>query len=185
MIHRKTISTATDSLFQFCWELYLAAFPEKERRSLDYHIEAMSQKEFHCDVVLDSDEPIGLLMWWDLSDFVYVEHLATTPAVRGKGYGKQILSELISSTTKPLILEVEHPTDELSRRRITFYERMGFALNPHPYCQPSYQQQEGEFVDLMIMTHPNPITKIELESFITKEFPKIHFRNFAQPSVLL
>ncbi|MFR9602460.1 MAG: GNAT family N-acetyltransferase [Rikenellaceae bacterium] len=180
MIQRKNISTIKDPLFPFCWELYLAAFPENERRGLDYHTETMSKSEFHCDVVLDSDEPIGILFWWDLSDFTFVEHLATTPNVRGKGYGNQILNELIASSDKPILLEVEHPEDELSRRRIGFYERMGFTLNDHQYRHPSYQQIEGEFVDLLVMTHPNPITKCELDSFISKKFPIIHFRSFRQ-----
>ncbi len=178
MIQRKNISTVKDPLFPFCWELYLAAFPENERRDLDYHTETMSTSEFHCDVVLDSDKPIGILFWWDLSDFTFVEHLATTPAVRGKGYGNQILNELISRSKKPILLEVEHPEDELSRRRIGFYERMGFILNDHPYRHPSYQQTEDEFVDLMVMTYPNPISKSELQHFTTNEFSVIHFRNF-------
>ncbi|MFR9649786.1 MAG: GNAT family N-acetyltransferase [Rikenellaceae bacterium] len=178
MIHRKNISTINNPLFPFCWELYLAAFPENERRGLDYHTETMNRELFHCDVVLDSDEPIGILFWWDLSDFIFVEHLATTPAVRGKGYGNQILNELIASSNRPILLEVEHPEDELSRRRIGFYERMGFILNHHPYRHPSYQQIEGEYVDLLVMTHPNPISASELQHFITNEFPVIHFRSF-------
>ncbi len=178
MIQRKNISTIKDPLFSFCWELYVAAFPENERRDLYYHTETMSREQFHCDVVLNSDEPIGILFWWDLSGFTFVEHLATTPAVRGAGYGNQILSELISVSRKPILLEVEHPEDEISRRRIKFYERMGFVLNNHPYRHPSYQQIEGEFVDLMIMTHPNSITESELQHFISNEFPIIHFRSF-------
>lgn len=178
MLQRQNISSTTDPLFTFCWELYLSAFPENERRSLDYHTETMTKKQFHCDVVLDSDEPIGILFWWNLSDFIFVEHLATSPKVRGKGYGNKILEELISSSKKPILLEVEHPENELSRRRIGFYERTGFVLNTHPYRHPSYQQTEGEFVDLMVMTHPQPITLSELQQFITNEFPIVHFRSF-------
>ncbi|MFR9545592.1 MAG: GNAT family N-acetyltransferase [Rikenellaceae bacterium] len=180
MIQHKNISTINDPLFPFCWELYLAAFPENERRSLDYHTETMSKREFHCDVVLDSDTPIGILFWWDLCDFTFVEHLATIPTVRGKGYGNQILKELISQSKNPILLEVEHPEDEISRRRIGFYERMGFVLNDHPYRHPSYQQIEGKFVDLMIMTYPNPISNSELQCFISNEFSIIHFRSFRQ-----
>ncbi len=180
MIRRKNISTTKESLFQFCWELYLKAFPENERRSLDYHTETMSKREFHCDVVLDSDTPIGILFWWDLSDYIFVEHLATTPAVRGKGYGNQILQELITDSKKPILLEVELPEDEISRRRIGFYERIGFVLNHHPYCQPSLKQIERDSLPLMVMTYPNPISKSELQRFIANEFPVIHFRNFKQ-----
>ncbi|MFR9543639.1 MAG: GNAT family N-acetyltransferase [Rikenellaceae bacterium] len=178
MIHRKNLSTISDPLFPFCWELYLSAFPENERRSLDYHTETMSKEQFHCDVVLDSDEPIGILFWWDLSNFTFVEHLATSSAARGKGYGNQILNELISTSKKPILLEVEHPEDEICRRRIGFYERMGFVLNDHPYRQPSFKQRQDQFVDLAVMTYPNPISDSKLQHFVNNEFPVIHFRNF-------
>ncbi len=178
MIQYRNISTITDPIFPFCWDLYITAFPEEERRGLDYHTETMSKEQFHCDVVTNSDTPIGILFWWDLNDFIFVEHLATTPAVRGKGYGNQILSTLISRSKKPILLEVEHPTDEISHRRIGFYERMGFMLNDHTYRHPSYQQIEGEFVDLKVMTYPRFITKEELQRFISNEFPTIHFRSF-------
>ncbi len=178
MIQRQNISSEGDSLFPFCWDLYIAAFPTEERRAKDYHIETMGREQFHCDVIIDSNEPIGILFWWDLTEFTFVEHFATTPAVRGKGYGNQILSEFISTNKKPTLLEVEHPTDEISRRRIGFYERMGFVLNDHPYRHPSYQQIKDEFVDLKVMTYPNSITDMELQRFISDEFPTIHFRSF-------
>ncbi len=180
MIRRQNISTIEDPLFPFCWELYIASFPEDERRSLDYHIETMGKELFLCDVVLDSEKPIGILFWWNLSTFTFVEHIATNPNVRGKGYGRQIIKELISSSKKPILLEVEHPEDETCRRRIGFYERIGFVLNTHHYRHPSYQQIEGEFVDLMVMTHPNPITKNELQEFISSEFSTIHFRSYQE-----
>lgn len=185
MIQRKEISTVSDPLFPFCWELYLAAFPERERRALDYHTETMSKEQFHCDVILDCNEPIGILFWWELSGFVFIEHLATTPEVRGRGYGNQIINEFISLCNKPIILEVEHPTDDISRRRISFYERLGFVLNAHPYRQPSFKQIEGEFVDLMVMTYPRGITSSELRDFVKNEFPTIHFRGLLKIDPIL
>ncbi len=178
MIQIKEISSHKDPLFQFCWELYLSAFPESERRELDYQIETMGKEEYHCFTIVDSDNPIGILFWWDLKEFAYIEHLATTPEVRGKGYGNQIMEEFISQGKKRVLLEVEHPTDEICLRRIRFYERMGFVLNHHPYYQPSLKQVADEHFPLMIMTYPSPITECELQEFMSKEFPTIHFRNF-------
>lgn len=178
MLHRKRVTSVDDCLFQFAWDLYVASFPEQERRELDYQREALEVGEFYADVVLESDKPIGILFWWSLSDLVYVEHLATSPAVRGRGYGDRILRELIERSDKPIILEVEHPTCEMSRRRIGFYERVGFTLSDLHYSHPSYQQPSDERVELMIMTHPQAITEHELAKFTSKEFPKIHFRAF-------
>ncbi|MFI3267174.1 MAG: GNAT family N-acetyltransferase [Rikenellaceae bacterium] len=178
MIQYKRIFTDKDSLFQFGWELYEASFPEVERRGKDYHIETMKLEQFHAEIVLDDDLPIGILFWWDLNNFRYVEHLATTSTQRGKGYGNTILNNFIALSDKPILLEVEHPTDDLSRRRIGFYERIGFVLNNHPYSQPSYQQIKDTFVNLMVMTYPRAISSDELQKFINEEFSVIHFRNF-------
>ncbi len=178
MTHCKRLKTNTDKLFPFCWELYLSAFPDEERRELDYHVETMRLDQFHCDVVLDVDVPIAILFWWDLKEFTFIEHLATTPAVRGRGYGDQILREFILDSKKPVLLEVEHPTNDICRRRIGFYERIGFILNEHQYRHPSYQQIKDKFVDLMVMTYPKAITNNELQNFTRNEFPAIHFRSF-------
>ena len=58
--------------------------------------------------------------------------------MRGRGYGSEALAMLIARTEQPLILEAEPPTDELTRRRIGFYERSGFTLYDYPYVQPAY-----------------------------------------------
>ena len=38
-----------------------------------------------------------------------------------------------------IVLEVELPEDDLSKRRIGFYERNGFKLCHKPYMQPPYR----------------------------------------------
>ncbi len=177
MITYKRVLTDNDKLFPFCWDLYEASFPEIERRGRYYHLETMAMEQFHADVVFDDDEPIGLIFWWELSNFRYIEHLATSPEQRGKGYGDKILREFIAKSNKPILLEVEHPTDEISRRRIGFYQRLGFALNNHPYCHPSYQQIKDAVVELMVMTYPRAIESDELQKFKDEEFLTIHFRN--------
>ena len=49
-----------------------------------------------------------------------------------------------------VILEVERPEDEMSRRRIGFYERCGFTLCKQDYLQPPYRKG-GEAVPLYLM----------------------------------
>ena len=83
-------------------------------------------------------KPIGLLTTWTFDSFTYIEHFALSPEVRGRGYGSEALAMLIARTEQPLILEAEPPTDELTRRRIGFYERSGFTLYDYPYVQPAY-----------------------------------------------
>lgn len=72
---------------------------------------------------------------WNFEDFVYVEHLAVAKEAQGKSYGTKIMKDLMDSTNKQIVLEVEDP-NHLSeseringRRRIKFYNRLGFFMN--------------------------------------------------------
>ena len=44
------------------------------------------------------------------------------------------------------------PTEEMSKRRIGFYERLGFVLDHHVYFQPPYRKGEA-FLEMRLMTH--------------------------------
>lgn len=177
MFSKVRIEGESDRFFMECWDLYLEAFPVEERRPLDYHLETLNSAEFHFQAIVDGDIFIGFIAWWDLADVRYIEHLATSPAIRGGGYGKKILSDFIADSDKPILLEVEHPADEIKARRISFYERLGFTLNNHAYAQPPYDLTSDKYLSLLVMTYPKAITAEELEHFKSNNFPTIHFRH--------
>ena len=87
--------------------------------------------------------PIGFITVWNLCGFHYGEHLATSPAVRNKGYGKQVMQQLLKMHPGLFVLEVEEPTDEMSQRRIGFYQRCGFTLCDREYVQPPYHPEDS------------------------------------------
>ncbi len=177
MLHRIKIRTTHDPLFALSWELYTSAFPEIERRDMEYHAQTMLLDEFHFEAILDKDQFIGILGWWSFDSLRFIEHLATDKSVRDRGYGKQILAELTAEDPRPIILEVEHPTEEMSVRRIGFYERSGFKLNQYDYSHPSYDVDSKEFVRLLLMTYPRAIDQAEYESFKELCYSKVHFGN--------
>ena len=49
-----------------------------------------------------------------------------------------------------IILEVERPEDEMSTRRIAFYQRCGFTLCNQDYLQPPYRKG-GKSLPLYLM----------------------------------
>ena len=51
---------------------------------------------------------------------------------------------------RPLVLEVELPNDTPSRRRIAFYERLGFRAFSQTYEQPPYRVG-GAFVPMRLL----------------------------------
>lgn len=129
-----------------------AAFPADERREED-DLRALIDGNplFAFNVVLSGGERVGLMTTWNFGKFIYVEHFATEPTVRGGGIGAAALRELTSAADLPIVLEVEPPaqSDE-ARRRVGFYERAGFTLWQTPYTQPPYGAEKKPLpMDLM------------------------------------
>ncbi len=172
----KRILNASEENFLSCWALYESAFPEEERRDYSYQREAMEREEYHFSAILNDDEVVGLMAWWSFGSLIYIEHFAIMERCRSHGYGKKYLCDFVRHSEKPILLEVEPPTEDIRRRRIGFYERLGFHLNAHAYAQPPYRGED--FVPLMLMTSPNPISEQDVERFKRDCFPIIHFRYF-------
>lgn len=133
----------------------------------------MDHPQYRFDLVTADGQFVGFNLWWNFSDVRYIEHLATFPRLRGKGYGQRILRDFFSASDVPVLLEVEPPTDDVSKRRIGFYQRTGFVLNAHPYTHPPYKKG-GAHVPLMLMTYPAPLTDSELACFLEQHHPVIH-----------
>lgn len=148
--------------YSFVENLLEEAFPENERRDKEEQRRYTAQnKLFTCYLIEDKESnlPIGLVTIWNLNGFHYIEHLATSPKCRNKGYGKDIMKALTDMLPGTIVLEVEHPEDEWSKRRIGFYQRCGFSLCHKDYIQPPYRKG-GEEVPLYLMfTHTETIDK--------------------------
>lgn len=86
--------------YDFVEELLHQSFPLNERRDDDcQRFNTDNNPLFHCYLITENvDEKeeslIGLITVWELNGFRYVEHLATSPAIRNKGYGKLIMEAL-------------------------------------------------------------------------------------------
>ncbi len=130
------------------------AFPQEERRPQEaFKWLTDNENHFSCNALLYEKRLIGLLTYWDLGRFTYVEHLATWPWVRGKGWGADALAALKVKSSGNIVLEVEPPVDELTRRRVAFYRRNGFQLwDKSVYRQPPYGPGLPA-VDLQLMVY--------------------------------
>ena len=114
----------------------------------------------------EKKKPIGFFALWQFSEFLFVEHFAVAPPLRGKGMGSKMLSALKEKAKTPIVLEVELPETEIARRRIGFYERSGFHLNGFSYEQPSLGKGRSPVL-LQLMSYPVPLS--EEEFFQVKE----------------
>lgn len=151
MLQIQRISTANSVLYRFMEETLVSSFPLEEYRDLE-ELKRFTDGNalFHNNVLTDNGQPVGILTYWDFGRFVYVEHFAIAANLRNKGYGEKALVCLQQAVGRPIVLEVEEPTNELTRRRIAFYQRNGFVLWEVDYLQPPYKPGEG-FLPLRIM----------------------------------
>ncbi len=159
------LENISDKFFLMAWELYEGAFPLKERRLKDAQARVMKKRNYNFDIVINNDQFIGFILWWDFETLRYVEHFATSTLQRNKGFGKLILEKFIKSNDKPILLEVELPHSSINQRRIEFYERTGFKLNQHYYELPSMHEGQSP-LQLLLMTYPNLLSAEDVERFI-------------------
>lgn len=141
MIELKKIKTG-DAEYPLVENLFASAFPPEERRSPEDQRQVTDHHPALETYALKLEEAfVGFITCWQGPDFVYVEHFATVPEVRGKGIGSEVLDRLSVLYAHPLVLEVELPLEELAKRRIGFYRRNGFVLWENSrYVQPPYQK---------------------------------------------
>lgn len=160
------LTDPNDPLFDSLWRLYENSFPIFEQRTPEHQATALRSPHFHFVACQDPEQLIGLIGYWEFDDYLYIEHYAIDPALRGHGYGSDILRTLIHSTDKTIILEIDEPQDEISIRRLHFYQRLGFVSNPYVHPLPRYRNNdEHREVYLQILTYPTAIDPQQYEQF--------------------
>lgn len=132
---------------------YEESFPPEERREF-YLIKDLLSREslFKLYAFMHGEDYIGFISTWDFDSFTYVEHFAIDPQARNGGKGAKAMQLLMDTVGKPFVLEVEMPTDEMSTRRIGFYNRLGFVLQNEEYSQPPYRKGD-EWLEMRLMTN--------------------------------
>lgn len=134
------ITDRKDERLSFVKALYQSAFPIQERREWPVLLSMISPgAEMQLDLVTDQEQPVAFVIWWKISDWLFIEHLAVSSAERGKNYGSRIMHHYLDAAQGNMLLEVEPPLSEEAQRRISFYERLGLHLLEYMYEQPSYR----------------------------------------------
>ncbi len=150
-------------MFHQAIELYKSSFPYHEQREEQSQHRILRDDEYHFSLIYDKENFVGLILYWEPEEFIYIEHFCVLPEMRNRQYGQKTLS-LLMNQGKPLILEIDPPVDEISIRRKGFYERCGFVENSFPHIHPPYHQ-ENEGHHLVIMTSPKKVTQELFDTF--------------------
>lgn len=159
------IKTITDQHWDQMWAIYQESFPDYERRKLESHMKAYDNLGFRTQIAVEDDKLLALFFYWVHKDFLYIEHIAVNPQMRGNNIGSTIMRHFLeqnSGTT--IILEIDPPLDEISIRRLGFYKRLGLQENPYPYTHPSYRKN-GHVHRLDILSYPTTIDQKQYDEF--------------------
>lgn len=139
--------------YPFVRNLYESAFPYYERRTWEQLLSMLSQKAMQIVVVKGEEKLAGFAVYWKLNNWYFLEHLAIDPLREGKGFGSAVMQYLLQQSGNQLLLETELAVDEISNRRIRFYQKQGLQIAPFHYRQPPFRL--GEFPPAMhIMSVP-------------------------------
>ena len=150
--------------WQSVWRLYEESFPVAERRKMEDHLLACWVERFYPLSSWEGNRLTGLLFFWEWDNYRYLEHLAVVPQLRGQGYGSEMLRYLRDSE-HTIILEIDPLVNELSVRRLQFYERAGFTLTPYRFLHLPYRL-EAQPQELLILSYPHMITKEAHHDFL-------------------
>ena len=104
------------------------------------------------DALLKDGEFVGFFNFWTFERFVFGEHFAIDPKMRGQNIGSEMVKTFVSKINLPVVLEVEMPKDAQSIRRIDFYERLDFKVLSHNYAQP-YYDGSGKLLPMLLMSN--------------------------------
>lgn len=160
-ISTQSITSPDDPAVNDIKALYLESFPVEEQRpwqSITGLISDPASPFKLTALILPDGNLAGFATTWTLDGFLYIEHLAVNPSMRGNGIGADILEFLEHNGRLPLLLEVEPPeTGEMASRRIEFYKRCGFLLHDDiPYQQPPYSPGLPPLRLILMSTAPLP-----------------------------
>lgn len=144
----------SDADFQRAYDLYESTFPSVERRDYADHLKAMERHNFFVNAIVEDGEFVGIMQFWEATDFIYLEHFAILDNLRGKQLGQKALN-CLKSLNKTVILEIEPPeSSQTALRRLRFYQREGFLFHPVKHVQAHYHQDDDDFILNVMATKP-------------------------------
>lgn len=146
----------TEKTFDEIFPLLEAAFPVTELRVKEEQRKLLQKVCYKLYGVRKENAFAAVFATWEIDDFLYIEHFAVREDCRNGGFGGKLLEELLEQKGKPMVLEVEVPEDELTKRRVGFYMRHGLVYNDYPYLQPPLRKGNA-LLPLRFMTKPGAI----------------------------
>ena len=140
-------------------------FPTKEIKEYNYMKDTFHAGLYQVLTLKDNDQIVGIMSFYQHDNFRFIDYFAIDGSLKGKGMGSKMLQYFINLDDKMVILEVEHPEDEQSKRRIAFYQRNGLYLNDQfEYFVPPVRNLKHRLY-FHLMSSKRKINNIEFEKY--------------------
>lgn len=138
-------------------QIYLDSFPDNERREWKEMQQLLVHPLFNVFRITQNKVLIGIITYWKWHNLLFIEHFAIKGPARSQGAGSRILKQVIEQNHCTIIVEAEESDTEQAKRRIAFYQRLGFILCPQEYYQPAYSPM-NDSIKMNIMSYPDLLT---------------------------
>jgi ribosomal protein S18 acetylase RimI-like enzyme len=135
-------------------QLYELSFPPEERRDLPAQQLLLEKGVLQLQLVKQDGLFAGFVFYWLLTGYILVEHFAIAEDQRGNGIGSHVIKLMLTQFPQ-IALEVEPPQTTDAKRRVQFYEELGFSVYHFPYYQPSYRA-DGQSLPMQLMQKGMP-----------------------------
>lgn len=170
---KKTFRFINKNEFPVVYELMQKSFPPAEIRTYDGELALFDNFNYRVLTVEENGVTQAFIAEWLLPGAHFIEHFAVNPEVRGRGLGTETMRGYLDRTNDPVVLEVEAYETLKARRRIGFYERLGFILSDVTYIQPSLRKDSLD-VPLQLMHYPAEISNRELQEIRQEIFQTVY-----------
>lgn len=166
--------------FDEMYEIMEEAFPLSERRTKEEQKALFDLPYYEVLGLWIDGELSAFLAAWNLGTIRFGEHLATSKTKRNLGLGKQLLQAYEAMSETSIVLEVEPPIEEMAKRRIHFYERLGFQLYAQlPYLQPSFHKELAP-LPLHLMVNGDPLSTKEIKEIAALVYRKVYGKQYCE-----
>lgn len=157
----------TKQEFNTFFKLLTADFCYEEHKNKEKEFEAViSNPLFNASFININNKDVGYICFWDFGNFIFIEHFAIFKHLRCQGLGTMFCEWFFKQYKKPIIFEVEKPTNTQTRRRINFYKKLNIVFNEFEYTQPSYHNG-NDSIPMFIASYKKPISLNEYNSYIS------------------
>lgn len=149
--------------FDDVFSLMQKSFPKNEYRSYEGQKRLLENPHYKIIPYFGGDnELLAFAGVWEFDFFKFVEHIAVSEKCRGMGIGSKIMRDIIEKSDVDIILEIEPPVDEITTKRLRFYEKLGFKYNDFEYFQLPLNKNDRP-IPLKILSYPQTLDAQKFE----------------------